>query len=1356
MKKKVFDDYYLGLDIGTDSVGWAVTDKNYNILNFNGKAMWGVHLFDPGNTAKDRRVQRTARRRLERRKQRIKLLQEIFSEEMDKVDPDFFKRLNESRLHIEDRTNKNHDTLFNDPQKTKSYFKKYPTIYHLRSALMETNEKPDIRHLYLACHHIIKYRGHFLFANLSSGSIPKFEEVFDELIRVLNQECGTEIESAGIGNDVKEILTNKRLGVNEKKRNLAEIIVDDEYPDTVKELCGLISGGTANLDKMFKADGEDLELKTLSFKNIDYDEKRTEYEDKLFEKIEILDYAKVVYDWTLLSDLLGEYHNISKAKVASYEQHGNDLKLLKSLLNGNREKYKEVFKAESKSLSNYTAYSKNYQKNDSESHSCTQSDFCKYLRAVLKEELAQPEFIEKYPDFVERLKDDTFMPKQKNKDNSLFPNALHIHELETILSNASKHYSFLNEKDETGLSPTDKIKKLGTFRIPYYVGPLSLKTSRSWLVRKENGLITPWNFENKVDLDESGNEFINRLIGNCTYLPAERVVPKSSLMYQRFMLYNELNTLKINGERLFELNLKLKHEMVKDLFEKPGLSKVTKKKIETYLKQRSLLNKDDEIELSGVDNDIKSSLKSEMQLKEILGPDMDRNMAEDIVRTITVFGDEKSRVEKKLKKDYPDKLTDDQIKKLSNLRFKDWGRLSEKFLTQIYAPVKGKDMSILEALENTSLNLMELLSKDYNFEKEINELNEANASSSRITYNLVENLYVSPPVKRGIWRTLRIIEDILKVTGRPPAKVFIETIRENQESKRTDSRKKKLEEAYKKCSEGNGELIEALNKEDESRLRRKDLFLYYMQQGKCMYCEGKIDLNDLISKSSRCYEIDHIHPRSLKMDDSIHNNLVLVCSEHNQEKGKEYPLKPEWQKERKPFWGVLKDKGFITKEKYERLTRITEFENDELGGFINRQLVETSQSVKAVAQLLDTVFENKTEVVYVKANTVSDFRNGNNGFRESDSDEILKFIKCRSVNDYHHAKDAYLNIVVGNVYNTKFTKDPRNFISGGGRYNLRTLFAEDVKRGDVHAWTKGPEGTIATVQKYMRRNNILFTKLAYQEKGALFDLNPVKKGKGQLPLKKELSIEKYGGYNKLAGSYYSLVEYTKNKKKIRIIYPILTHLANEKADESEIIRHLETEGIEEPRILIQKIPKFSMFEIDDFRLHISGRTGDSIIYYTAEQLILPELDYVYCKKLENYIEKSKETKLRAESYGLTIENNKRLYQTLIEKCEGPKYNNWFGTLGKVLSEKSNIFEKLSLDEQSYILNQILHRFQCNATYPNLKYSEKQPFLKEIDIREGVIEIRKNRNVAANINSIKLIHQSPSGLFEKETNLKGEL
>ena len=50
------NDYFLGLDIGTDSVGWAVTDMQYHILRRKGKSLWGVRLFDAANTAAERRI----------------------------------------------------------------------------------------------------------------------------------------------------------------------------------------------------------------------------------------------------------------------------------------------------------------------------------------------------------------------------------------------------------------------------------------------------------------------------------------------------------------------------------------------------------------------------------------------------------------------------------------------------------------------------------------------------------------------------------------------------------------------------------------------------------------------------------------------------------------------------------------------------------------------------------------------------------------------------------------------------------------------------------------------------------------------------------------------------------------------------------------------------------------------------------------------------------------------------------------------------------------------------------------------------------------------------------------------------
>ena len=74
-----------------------------------------------------------------------------------------------------------------------------------------------------------------------------------------------------------------------------------------------------------------------------------------------------------------------------------------------------------------------------------------------------------------------------------------------------------------------------------------------------------------------------------------------------------------------------------------------------------------------------------------------------------------------------------------------------------------------------------------------------------------------------------------------------------------------------------------------------------------------------------------------------------------------------------------------------------------------------TKGTKGVADLLKQLLPDTT-IVYSKGRNVSDFRNQ------------YKLLKSRIVNDFHHAQDAYLNIVVGNVYYVKFTQDPLNYM----------------------------------------------------------------------------------------------------------------------------------------------------------------------------------------------------------------------------------------------------------------------------------------------------------------------------------------
>ena len=200
-----------------------------------------------------------------------------------------------------------------------------------------------------------------------------------------------------------------------------------------------------------------------------------------------------------------------------------------------------------------------------------------------------------------------------------------------------------------------------------------------------------------------------------------------------------------------------------------------------------------------------------------------------------------------------------------------------------------------------------------------------------------------------------------------------------------------------------------------------------------------IDLDRLMSTNSD-WDRDHIYPQSKIKDDSL-DNLVLVKKDYNAKKSNGM-LSSEIQEQQKDWWKYLLQNNFISKKKYDRLMRREPFSIDELAGFISRQLVETQQSSKVVVDLLKRIY-SETSIVTVKASMVSQFRK-----------DDLNMLKSRMVNDYHHAKDAYLNIVVGNVYDAKFTSNYRSWVEENKDkgYSINKIFDYDVKRGSTYVW----------------------------------------------------------------------------------------------------------------------------------------------------------------------------------------------------------------------------------------------------------------------------------------------------------------
>lgn len=164
---------YVGIDMGTNSVGMAVTDEEYNLYRVKGKDLWCSRLFTEADTAAERRTNRISRRRRQREVARQGVLRKLFADEINKVDEGFFARLDESKYHLEDRDSEQKYTLFTDTGYTdKDYFKDYPTIFHLRNELLHlVKDSYDVRLVYLAIANMFKHRGNFLNESLDADKI---------------------------------------------------------------------------------------------------------------------------------------------------------------------------------------------------------------------------------------------------------------------------------------------------------------------------------------------------------------------------------------------------------------------------------------------------------------------------------------------------------------------------------------------------------------------------------------------------------------------------------------------------------------------------------------------------------------------------------------------------------------------------------------------------------------------------------------------------------------------------------------------------------------------------------------------------------------------------------------------------------------------------------------------------------------------------------------------------------------------------------------------------------------------------------------------------------------------------------
>lgn len=1365
--------YSIGLDIGTNSVGWAVVDENNQLVKKNGFTLWGVRMFKESESAANRRSYRTNRRRLTRRKERIKLLRNEFNAEINKIDPTFFERLDESFYKLEDRQNVKCNNLFSNSYTDSEFYKKFPTIFHLRKYLMETKEKVDIRFIYLALHHIIKYRGNFLY-NGDSFSISNKETIknfFVSLNDVLSEYANKMEEYAdyfeminydsNLIDEFSNIMLNK-LNKLEKKKQLLELFKVGKK--TLINECIIPLLINHNLDfsknKILNDDKQEECKISLESETFDMDIENKEIMFPKFNQLfKFVKDIKEVVDYYYLNNLLGKSKSLSEAMCNRYSEHEKDLGNLKAFIktyvSGS---YKECFKINDEKINNYPRYvgMTSVNKKTIRFGHCSREEFYKYIRKIISQaetnDPTKQENLEKMKqEFLDKIDNDCFLLRQNSNQNGSIPMQLNLLEMEKILKNQQKHYDFLNQKDESGYTVSEKIILIFKYKIPYYVGPLNVKSKNSWLVRNNNEKIYPWNFDKIVNIDETATKFIQRMQNKCTYLKGENdyCLPKQSIIYSKYNCLSYLNKININGS-LIDKKTKM------DIFENVFLvnKKPTKKDIYDYLRTNYGTTLISESLLKDL-SEVNCNMSSYIKFKEIFNHSLEENLDfyEQIIKDITIFED-KTILEKRLEKIY--KLDKDVVKKLKDLNYKGYGNLCYELLygLPIVNSITGEQFkNVMHIMEETNYNLQEILyNPDYRLIDIIDNYNNKNVLSAEDeTVEDFLNRYslTSPIMKRPLIQAYNIIKEVRKILNQPIDKYYIECTRTNKaEKKQTKSRHDLILELYDNCKKIDFGLDIKFNvlrdqlEKHKNSLKSDSLYLYFTQLGRCMYSLNPIDLDKLV-ESNHIYDIDHIYPQSLIPDNSM-SNRVLVFKDKNEAKAnnmlfeKSNFLHPDAFK----FYQKLYEYNLISKEKYLRLTK-KELSQGELETFVNRQLVATNQAVKGLIQVLkyfDKV--NPSNIIYSKAENISAAR------------QEFDWPKSRLANNFHHAHDAYLNVVIGRVIDTYFTsnhfygiKDYYRFKAENLTTNIKKILEKNRYVNKKCYWNKDEMIKIINYNLY-DRYDISETKKTYNDDNLLSKVEIKPKGKGTVPLKQKgprSKIEEYGGITSYKYYKYMLIETNSKKNKEYILEAIPTaFLNNEKL-------YLNSLGYKDYNIILDNVKSNCVVEYEDKKYYISSKTGDKYNITNAKDRYFNKYLIKIIKKIEKYNDnlskkiemdssenKNKiilsHSKKKKNEISITLEEMNALFKEIIKKYRLKIFSYSAIKLDK-LNDK--IIEEFDVTKLIELNNELLKLLQTNVT--------NAVNLNVIGLSSNSWKITANKKLKP---GMKLIAESVTGYYRK--------
>ena len=494
---------------------------------------------------------------------------------------------------------------------------------------------------------------------------------------------------------------------------------------------------------------------------------------------------------------------------------------------------------------------------------------------------------------------------------------------------------------------------------------------------------TPYGSYRMVDGVLKHVNLIDEMRGRCSVYPDEFRAPKQSYTAELFNLLNDLNNLTIKGEKI---TVEEKEKVVAFVNEKGNIT------VKQLLK---LLDaQEDEVTGFRIDKNEKpliTEFKGYSKVLKVFKKNNQQEVLEDksiVDQIIDICTKAKGIDERKkdIKELYP-QFDDDLIEGLASIKG-----------VSAYHSLSFKAMHMInKEMLTTEMNQMQVLHEIDQYDK--------NRKSLKGKKNIEpdEKAILSPVAKRAHRETFKVINALRKKYGE-----FDSIVIEMTRDKNSKEQVKRINDNQKRFKNENDQVDEIIKNVgiDPERVNGKTKMkvrLYLQQDCKTAYTQQDIDLHTLIF-DDKAYEIDHIIPISVSLDDSL-SNKVLASRLENQQKGNLTPMMAylkgkftDGNLEKYKLF-VNSNKNFNHKKRSNLLDEQDITKEDVARKFINRNLVDTSYACRTVLNTLQHYFKNNeidTKVHTIRGQSTNIFR------------KRINLQKDREQDYFHHAIDALI------------------------------------------------------------------------------------------------------------------------------------------------------------------------------------------------------------------------------------------------------------------------------------------------------------------------------------------------------------